>query len=329
MTITLTLAEEEELYAQAQQNSICKSALPFFESWSEIPKQLGKGYIQWIEVYPELWLKIEEYQYSDDVIFQYPESEHPLQFNVLTSGICRDNFGQVGGGYTAISGGGIQPSKNIFYPKSQKIVSVDIQMPPQLLATFFPVQDGEIPPELAMFAKGEDWQTLIFPEATTAVDLVARQIINCPYEGMTKRMYLQGKVIELMALQLAPILAEQKKSQPSPRLRRETIDSIYQAREILLSRLENPPSLLDLAQTVGVSERTLRRGFQELFNTTVFGYLTNQRMEKAKKLLCSGQFPVTEVAMIVGYSNCSHFAAAFKRRYGITPRDCFMGKLSV
>ncbi|BAB73873.1 helix-turn-helix transcriptional regulator [Anabaena sp. FACHB-709] len=329
MTITLTLAEEEELYAQAAQNSIYKSALPFFESWSEIPKQLGKGYIQWIEVYPELWLKIEEYQYSDDVIFQYPESEHPLQFSVLTSGICRDNFGQVGGGYTAISGGGIQPSKNIFYTKSQKIVSVDIQMPPQLLATFFPGQDGEIPPELTIFAKGEDWQTLIFPEATTAVNLVARQIINCPYEGMTKRMYLQGKVIELMALQLAPILAEHKKSQPSPRLRRETIDSIYQAREILLSRLENTPSLLDLAQTVGVSERTLRRGFQELFNTTVFGYLTNQRMEKAEKLLCSGQFPITEVAMMVGYSSSSHFTAAFKRQFGITPRECAAGKLSV
>jgi hypothetical protein len=121
MTITLTLAEEEELYAEAQQNSICKSALPFFESWSEAPKQLAKGYIQRIEVYPELWLKIEEYKYNDDVIFQYPESEHPLQFYVLTSGICRDNFGQAGGGYTAISGGGIQPSNNVFYPKSQKI----------------------------------------------------------------------------------------------------------------------------------------------------------------------------------------------------------------
>jgi AraC-like DNA-binding protein len=329
MTITLTLAEENELYTEAEQNSICKSALPSFESWCEIPKQLGKGYIQSIELYPELWLKIEEYEFNDDVIFQSPESQHPLQFNVLTSGICRDNFGQVGGGYTVISGGGIQRSKNVFYPKSQKIVSVDIHMPPQLLATFFPGQDGEIPPELKMFAKGEDWQALIFPEATTAVDLVARQIINCPYEGMTKRMYLQGKVIELMALQLAPILAEQKKSQPSPRLRRETIDSIYRARKILVSRLENAPSLLDLAQTVGVSERTLRRGFQELFNTTVFGYLTNQRMEKAKNLLCFGQFSITEVAMIVGYSSSSHFTAAFKRQFGITPRECSAGKLSV
>jgi AraC-like DNA-binding protein len=61
----------------------------------------------------------------------------------------------------------------------------------------------------------------------------------------------------------------------------------------------------------------------------VFGYLTNQRMEKAKKLLCSGQFLITEVAMMVGYSSSSHFTAAFKRQFGITPRECAAGKLSV
>jgi AraC-like DNA-binding protein len=328
MTITLTLAEEEELWEEAKQNSVRKSALPSFESWCEVPKQLGKGYGQYIEVYPEVWLKIEESEY-DDVIIQVPEWQHPLQFSALFPRTSRGDFGEARRGETFISGGGIQRATNFFYPKSQKFVYVDIEMPPELLKTFFPGEDGEIPPELKIFAKGNDWQTLISSKVTTAIQSVAEQIVNCPYQGISKRIYLQGKVVELMALQLAPFFAEQGRTQPSPRLHTQTIDSIYHAKEIVLSRLENPPSLWDLAQTVGVSERTLRRGFQELFNTTVFGYLTSQRMEKAKNLLRSGKVTVTEVAMMVGYSNTSHFGAAFKRQFGITPRECLMGKLSV
>ncbi|MHC5819518.1 MAG: hypothetical protein ACYT04_27480 [Nostoc sp.] len=84
---------------------------------------------------------------------------------------------------------------------------------------------------------------------------------------MMKRMYLQGKVIELMALQLAPIFADQGGSHYSPRLKPATIARIDNARDILLSRLENPPSIVELAQLVGVSNSTLKRGFTELFGT--------------------------------------------------------------
>jgi AraC-like DNA-binding protein len=69
--------------------------------------------------------------------------------------------------------------------------------------------------------------------------------------------------------------------------------------------VENPPSLLELAQLVGVSDRTLRRSFQELFGTTVFGYLTEKRMEQAEILLREGNSSVAEVANIVGYSHLS------------------------
>jgi AraC-like DNA-binding protein len=327
MTVTLTQKEEDELWMEAEQNSACKLALEPFEVCHEIPRQLGKGHVRHLEVYPELWVTIEESSYNEDVLVQVPDWHHPLQFVILLSGVVKDDFGQVGGGYTAISGGGIQRATTFMYPKFQRIVAVDIHMPPELLATFFPGKDGQISPELKMFAKNQDWQTLIYPEMTTAVQSVARQIVNCPYQGITKRMYLQGKVIELMALQLAPILADRARIQASPRLRTETIDRIYCAQEILLSRLENPPSLLDLAKLVGVSDRTLRRGFQELFNTTVFAYLTSQRMEKAKCLLRERHLTVAEVAVMVGYSNQSHFTAAFKRQFGITPRDCLAGKL--
>jgi AraC-like DNA-binding protein len=64
------------------------------------------------------------------------------------------------------------------------------------------------------------------------------------------------------------------------------------------------------------------QGFQVQFGITVFGYLTNQRMEQAHHLLHNRELTVAEVANIVGYSHLGHFAAAFKRKYGITAKDC-------
>lgn len=147
-------------------------------------------------------------------------------------------------------------------------------------------------------------------------------------QGISKRIFLQGKVMELMALQLASILVDQG-VQERPKLKAGTIAKIHYAKDILLMHLENPPSMLELAQRVGVSDRTLRRGFQELFGTTVIGYLTDNRLERAEQLLRAGNTTVAQVAEQLDYAHLGHFAAAFKRKFGITPGECLIGKKSV
>jgi AraC-like DNA-binding protein len=154
---------------------------------------------------------------------------------------------------------------------------------------------------------------------------VVQQIIDCPFVGTTKRLYLQAKVFELMALQLEGMLNQQTAT--SGTLKVETIARIHAAAEILRSRLDAPPAQTELAQMVGMSDRTLRRGFQSLFHTTVLGYVTEQRLLQAEQLLRQG-CTVAEVVHHCGYSNQGHFAAAFKRKFGITPKQCAMGQKS-
>ncbi|MDM9379853.1 AraC family transcriptional regulator [Chlorogloeopsis sp. ULAP01] len=322
MTITLTLKEQDELHEEAERQSL--QNVEKFETISQISRQLGKGCVREIEVYPNLWLSIDDWQYHDDVRCQVPVAEHPLHFNVLLSGKRKSDYGTFGEGYTLISGGGIQPQMTEETEKFQHILGVQILMPPSMLANFFFGEDGEILPQLKMLARDNDWQEILYLKTTPALQGIAQQIINCPFSGITKQVYLQGKVLEWMALQLAPLIADDKRL-PPPRLKPKTISRLHHAREILLSRLENPPSVLELATMVGVSPRTLKRGFPELFGTTVFGYLTDKRMEYAEKLLRQGNITVTEVANQVGYSNPGHFAAAFKRRFCITPRQCLTG----
>ncbi|MGI2902638.1 AraC family transcriptional regulator [Tolypothrix sp. VBCCA 56010] len=257
MTITLTTREHAELWAEAALNSLHNTSSQRNEFLCEVPRQLGKGYVQNIELHPHLWLSIEDCEYYDDVLIKTPSWNHPLQFMVLLSGIITDDYGCHGGGRTLISGSGIQRAMTFELQKSQRLVGVNIHMEPELLGTFFSREPGQIPSEFQLLAKGNDWQTLLYPQITTAIRFLTQQIINCPYQGITKRMYLQGKVLELMALQLAPILADRGIQQTAPRLKSETIARIHHAREIMLSRLENPPSLMELATLVGMSDRTL------------------------------------------------------------------------
>lgn len=163
-------------------------------------------------------------------------------------------------------------------------------------------------------------------KVTPKMRTVIKQMWHHPYQGAIARMYLQGKVLEVLTLQLAQ-LAQAESSIPKSTLKSKNIDPIYEARSILTTQLENPPSILELAEQVGVSDRTLRSGFRKLFGTTVLGYLTQQRLQQAETILRTGELSVAEVANLVGYAHLSHFAAAFKRQFGITPRECLAGKL--
>lgn len=162
---------------------------------------------------------------------------------------------------------------------------------------------------------------------TPQMQTIIGQISQHPYQGAIAKMYLEAKVLELLAMQFTQ-LTELKLDADNSTLRPKSIDRIYQAREILATRLENPPSISELTLQVGLGDRTLRRGFRELFDTTIVGYLTLLRMEKAELLLRERKFSIGEVANLVGYSNLSHFSAAFKNQFGITPSQCIAGKLS-
>lgn len=94
---------------------------------------------------------------------------------------------------------------------------------------------------------------------------------------------------------------------------------MWEAREILLARMTDPPSLVELAHLVGTNEFTLKRDFKTLFGTTVFEMLRQHRMARARALLLDTELSIQEVAERVGYRHGSHFSTAFKRTFGHPP----------
>lgn len=94
---------------------------------------------------------------------------------------------------------------------------------------------------------------------------------------------------------------------------------LLRARGRLLADLSVAPTIAELAQEAGLSVLKVKRGFRQLFNNSVYGLFQQERMHDARRRLCANDASVMAVAADLGYTNASHFAAAFHKQFGVNP----------
>lgn len=145
---------------------------------------------------------------------------------------------------------------------------------------------------------------------------VLNDIIHCDRKGIFKRIYLEAKVAELLLLQLEQLFKNKSSHLSLPK---KDEDKIYAVRDFIVNNLNESCSLIDLAHQVGTNEFTLKKGFKELFGTTVFNFWNDMKMEEAKKMLLEGHLNINEISDIIGYKNPRHFSSAFKKKYNLIP----------
>jgi AraC-like DNA-binding protein len=150
---------------------------------------------------------------------------------------------------------------------------------------------------------------------------VIDQIIHHRYTGDLQRLFLLSKSIELLVCCAESCERATKTQAQTPFLKSITDkEKILAARDLVNARIDSPPSLSEIARTIGINEYKLKRGFKETFNTTVFGYLTAQRLHLARRYLLDTQKTAAEIAFELGYATPQHFNNAFKKHFGHTPQ---------
>ena len=80
-------------------------------------------------------------------------------------------------------------------------------------------------------------------------------------------------------------------------------------------------SLQDLADQVHLSREVCCRLFKKMTGKTTTGYLEEYRVNKSFSLVQSGQYSMTQITEMVGFSNPSRFASAFRKRFGCNPGE--------
>ncbi|MEW4922459.1 AraC family transcriptional regulator [Algibacter sp. 2305UL17-15] len=153
--------------------------------------------------------------------------------------------------------------------------------------------------------------------------IVLNQLINYSLNSSIKQLYFKGKAYELLSLYFNR--SEDADVEQCPFLVDETnVIKIRKAKDIMVSRMAEPPSLQELADEIGLNIKKLKEGFKQIYGDSVFSFLFDYKMEVARKLLEAGNDNVNEVGHKVGYSTSSHFIAAFKKKYGTTPKKYVM-----
>lgn len=155
--------------------------------------------------------------------------------------------------------------------------------------------------------------------------ITLNQIVNYNLNSSIKNLYFKGKAYELLSLYFNK--GEDADIEQCPFLVDESnVAKIKRAKDIIIAKMAEPPTLQELSEEIGLPLKKLKEGFKQIYGDSVFSFLFDYKMEVARKLLESGEHNVNEVGLRVGYSTASHFIAAFKKKYGITPKKYVLSK---
>lgn len=207
---------------------------------------------------------------------------------------------------------------NLFLQKHSWVIS--ILLPINKFHGFFSTEANYI-----SFLSEENKDLKYYKDAqiTPSMSIVLNQLMNYNLHPTIKPLYFKGKVYELLSLyfnrpsdanvEQCPFLADE-----------ENVSKIKQAKQIIVSRMSEPPTLQELADEINLPLNRLKEGFKQIYGDSVFSFLFDYKMEVARQLLATGAHNVNEVGLKVGYSASSHFISAFKKKFGTTPKKYLM-----
>lgn len=207
-----------------------------------------------------------------------------------------------------------------WFDKSKKYIIYDIHFPRSYLEKLTPhfSQASEF------LMKAElGFPCLLSPvHAHITPDIMAtlHDMHYCNYTGDVKQAYLQALLSRLL-LQALTRLSFVKIPANEIRLQPYELAKLREAWEYLLHHIEHPGTVIDLSHAIGLNDFKLKKGFKQLYGITIFEFLLEARMEKARRLLLETDMTVHAVAISVGYKNISSFTVAFKKKFGILPSE--------
>lgn len=280
----------------------------------------------------------EEIKIEDDFIlirFQN-DSEEVIRFErQVTTGLIQFHFGLKGKAKFIFNQGNyaleMKEEKSLLLYNPQKELPVHLEIGPQSwmisvlvsIKKFHTLFSSEA--EYIPFLSDNNREKKYYAEEniSPSMAIVLNQIFHYNLNASIRNLYYKGKGYELLSLYFNR--SEDPNADHCPFLiDEENVLKIKKAKEIVIANMAEPPGLQELADQVGLNLKKLKMGFKQIYGDSVYSFLFDYKMDYARKLLDSGTYNVNEVGVQIGYSTASHFIAAFKKKFGTTPKKYLM-----
>lgn len=132
-----------------------------------------------------------------------------------------------------------------------------------------------------------------------------------------KKEYLRIKVLELLLI--LKTIDINKAEVKRPYFYKTQVEKIKAIRNLIIANPEHHYTIENLALRFDISVSSLKSCFKGVYDTAIYTYMRNYRMNMAATLLTQSNESIAEIAGKVGYSNSSKFSRAFKAVKGVTP----------
>ncbi len=137
------------------------------------------------------------------------------------------------------------------------------------------------------------------------------------YSGELLHEQIEQKYLEVLILRLARLIKAGASGQSEALAMKNY--RFTQLRTQIYTMPESVPDIEGMAQMMNMSRSGFQHLYKKLFGTSVISDVINGRLSRAKRLLCSTDLTVREIAEQCGYSSEYNFMRQFKDRFGITP----------
>lgn len=280
----------------------------------------------------------EEIKIENDFILHLFQNDGGEMYRVgkhINQGFIQFHFGLKGKGKFIFNQGNyaldLKEEKSLLFYNPQKELPLNLELAPHTwivsviisikkFHSLFSSESENIP---FLSEDNKDKKYYKENDISPSMAIVLSQLFHYHLNAFIKNLYYKGKGYELLSLYFNR--SEDSNAEQCPFLiDEENVLKIKKAKEIMILNMSEPPGLEALAEQVGLSLKKLKMGFKQIYGDTVFGFLFDYKMDYARQLLDSGSYNVNEVGLKIGYSTGSHFIAAFKKKFGTTPKKYLM-----
>ena len=316
-------SEMNEMIIEAKYPEMfCDSSKIITERKYSVDLFIGKG--QCNEVFfDNMYIGYGEFQLLKDTDFYYESESESVEMTFLLDGYMEtasstfeNHFLMQRGCHNIVYTKNFRGSQTSYAKRASKVLKINLS--PALFLKYIPEGNKTYEKMEACIGRGKNH--LLFEAGFTITSqmysLIA-DILGCYRKGLYKKMYLESKVIELLMLQMEQLQPEIFSDSLS--LKKHHVEKIYHVKELLESDVKSIMSLTELAKKVGSNTCTLKKGFKEIFGTSIYNYWKVLRLQEAKMILCNEQITVKEVSRRIGYRSPENFTSAFKKQFGVSP----------
>lgn len=161
---------------------------------------------------------------------------------------------------------------------------------------------------------------LYLDEAVPEAEILIRKLTNICDENGPSRFETYLTLLNLLRVTLNRTFVIKERYNSSGLLK-EDVEKLFAVRKKLMENCHSTIKIATLAAEVGMGESKMIKLFKQVFNRTVYQFAQKAKIITAKNLLTSRKYNVSEVGYMVGYSNMTHFAKAFRKYYKVNPSE--------